>query len=330
MPAEILPLLRRVDEYLEERRRQLLVVFDQFEEYLIALDREPKREDPLRPLLAELQGRSALGSIRVLLAFRSDYEGDISRLDLPRLGQDVNWKQVDSFPEPRARDFLHDGFEGKGIGPDLIDQVVRHASELDETRGKVRPVVLNMIGLALASRSGKVGSVLGPRESQGLMLDHIRDGLKNPLARDYAPQILEEMVTPEGRKQKPASAADLSERTKLDVPLIQGCLARLQWLGFVRPFQSDHEQAAGTQVWEVSHDFIARLLSLILPGWKPSIWSRLIRAALGPALVTLGIVAVLGISPRRLRPRRHHTISKESRGPAITGHRSPPDVGRSI
>jgi hypothetical protein len=78
--------------------------------------------------------------------------------------------------------------------------------------------------------------------------------------------------------------------------MVQGCLNRLDLLGFVRPFVADREQSAEAQVWEVSHDFVARLLSLILPAWKPSLWSRL-RRGLGPALMGLGIVAVLVLMP---------------------------------
>ena len=153
-----------MDDRLEEGDRHLLVLIDQFEEFLIFLDREPERQQPLRQLLANLH-RDPPKRIRLLRALRSDYEGDISRLDLPCLQQDGNWKQVDSFSENQARDFLRGGFEGPSLGSGLIDKVIRHASELDETRGKIRPVVLNMIGLVLASRSGQAGCSARARPS---------------------------------------------------------------------------------------------------------------------------------------------------------------------
>ncbi len=113
--------------------------------------------------------------------------------------------------------------------------MVRHASDLDETPGKVRPVVLNMLGKALEARTGQADRMLDPRAAQRLMFDHVRDCLRDPLARDTAPTVLGKMITPEGRKEPPCSADDLAQQTMLSAPLIQGCLAHLQLRGFVRP-----------------------------------------------------------------------------------------------
>jgi nucleoside phosphorylase len=294
LPTETLPLLRRVDDRLADQDQRLLVMIDQFEDILVFLDREPEpRQEELRQWLSSLS-REPLRRIRFLLVMRFEYLGDLSRIGLPRPELDRNWKQVEPFTEAEAREFLRGGFGEQGLGTELIEAVVHHASELDEVRGKVRPVVLNMIGLALAARSGRAGRVLNPREAQRLMFDHVREGLKDPLARDHAPGVLSKMINPAGTREPPASAGDLAGRTGLDVPLVQGCLNRLSSLGFVRSFDSDRERTAGTQVWEVSHDYVARLLSLVLPGWKPSPWSRL-RRAFGPVLMVLGIAGVFGL-----------------------------------
>jgi GNAT superfamily N-acetyltransferase len=299
-------LLRRVDERLKNQGRRLLVVLDQFEEFFVFYERSRAQLAPLLGLLADLR-REPLENVRLLLTLRSDYLEDIAWVEeLPRLEQDRNWKQVGPFTETEARAFLRAGFQGPGLGAELIAAVVRHASELDETRGKVRPVVLNMLGLALAARGGQAGRVLNPREAQRLMFDHVREGLNDPLSRDRASQLLAKMITPEGKKERPASASDLARKTGLGIPLVQGCLARLNLLGFVWPFDADRERSAGAQVWEVSHDFVARLLSLILPAWKPSLWSRL-RRGLGPALMGLGIVAVFALMQLHLdRERKRH------------------------
>ena len=233
LPGELLPLLRRVDERLKERDGRLLVALDQFEEFLVFHDRDSERQAPLRQLLAELE-RKPLDRVRLLLSMRADYLEDVARLGLPRLHQGLNWMQVDAFTEPAACDFLRAGFGGEGLGEKLIATAVRHASELDGVRNKVRPIVLNMIGQALAARSGAVNRVLSLGEAQRLMVDHVREGLNDPLSRDHAPKILATMVTPEGNKDRPATAADLAARTGLGVPLIQGCLARLD-LARVRP-----------------------------------------------------------------------------------------------
>ena len=292
-PVEILPLLRLADRRLKERGGKLLVAIDQFEEFLIFHDLDPARQAPLRDLLTELE-REPLERIRLLLSMRSDYLEDVARLGLPRLSQGRNWMQVDAFTEQAACDFLRGGFGEEGIGEKLVALVVRHASDLDGVRNKVRPIVLNMIGQALGARSGDAARALRPGEAQRLIADHVREGLNDPISRDHAPKILATMVTPEGNKGRPASASDLAAKTGLGMPLIQGCLARLDELGFVRPFDSDPEHSQGSQVWEISHDFVARLLGLILPALRPTIGRRL-RRALGPALMLVGIAGVFGL-----------------------------------
>ncbi len=288
LPEDLTELMGRVSERLSNQGERLLIVFDQFEEFLILLNRHPEQQSALLEWLQALQ-QKPIDRTRVLLTLRSDYLDDLARLDLPRLHDGVNWKQVGSFPEWAARDFINRS--GLNLGPELVAAVVRHASELDETRGKVRPIVLNMLGRALEAKAGHADVVLSPREAQRLLLNHVRDGLNDPLARDRAPQLLENMITAEGTKE-PKSVGELAGQTTLDPALIDGCLKRLELLGFVR--EIEHQTEAATPIWEVAHDFVARLLSLVLPGWQPSFWRRL-RPWLGPLLMVLGILAVFGI-----------------------------------
>ncbi len=99
------------------------------------------------------------------------------------------------------------------------------------------------------------------------------------------------MITPAGTKQ-PMAVGDLARKTHLEVPLVFGCLARLVPLGFVRRVDPGDDGPAEHQVWEVAHDFLASLLSRILPGWKPSLARRLL-PWLGPAVLAAGIGGIL-------------------------------------
>ena len=288
LPRDLPALLRRVNEKLKADDQRLLVVVDQFDEFIILHGRDPARQAPLLRLLQDLQ-HSPLNRVWVLLVMRSDYIDDLPRLNLPTIHDGVNLKWVGPFIEPVAQDFL--ARSGLNLGPELIATVVRHASDLDETRGKVRPIVLNMLGLTLESRSTQASRVLGRREAERLLFDHVRDGLMDPLARDRAPAVLGEMITPAGTKQ-PMAVGDLARKTHLEVPLVFGCLARLVPLGFVRRVDPGDDGPAEHQVWEVAHDFLASLLSRILPGWKPSLARRLL-PWLGPAVLAAGIGGIL-------------------------------------
>jgi hypothetical protein len=155
LPKDLPLLLCRVDEKLKGEDQRLLIVFDQFDEFIILHGRDPARQAPLLQLLQNLQ-RTPPNRIWLLLVLRSDYIDDLPRLNLPAIHDGVNLKWVGPFIEQAAQNFL--AHSGLNPGPELIATVVRHASELDETRGKVRPIVLNMLGLAALPDSSRSGS----------------------------------------------------------------------------------------------------------------------------------------------------------------------------
>jgi hypothetical protein len=289
LPPDILSILRRIGDRLHDRDEHLLIVFDQFEEFLVLRGRDLKQQSALADLLRRL-GHEPIDRIRILLVLRSDYQPSLYELDLPRLHAGVNWMEVEPFREDAAREFL--ARSELNLGPMLMETLVRRASDLDETPGYVRPIILNMIGRALEARHPYLGvQQFGRRQAERLLIDFVHAGLGDPIARDHAPAVLSGMITAEGTKV-PKTVQELATHTRLLPMIIAGCLTRLAYaFGLVRQFEADDSGQVEQQHWEVAHDFLARLLSLVLPSWRPTFWARF-RPWLAPALISLAIVAL--------------------------------------
>jgi hypothetical protein len=289
LPADIRPLLGRVGDRLRDRNERLLIVLDQFEEFLIVLGRNPAEQAAFAELLVSLY-RQPIDGIWVLLVLRSDYQPALYDLDLPRLHAGTNWMEVGPFPVDLAQGFL--AGSKLNLGPRLMEAIIRRASELDETPGYVRPIVLNLIGRALEARQTTSGvQQFGRRDVQNLLLDFVRAGLRAPETSEYAPRVLREMITPEGTKV-PKAIEELAGLTAFAPKMIAACLTRLAFaFGFVRQLNPEDERSVEKQHWEVAHDFLARLLSLVLSGWRPTLWTRF-RPWLAPALIALAIAVI--------------------------------------
>lgn len=286
LPKDMLGLLRRVSERLGKNR--LLIIFDQFEEFLIIHDRDPQRLDALKKLLTKLQS-SPIEGIQVLLVLRSDYLGMLQELEisnlLPVMRQRVNWMEVSPFLERHARDFLIDS--GLKIGKKLMDDIFLQIREIEDTVGLVRPITLNMIGLILDRKAlTEKRSYIRRRGSSGLILDYLQESIQRPDVRDYAPPILHQMITKSGTK-KPKPVAELAAETNLSESAVTGCLLILANQGLVRRIDIK------TSVWEVSHDFIARLLDHVLNTWQASAMQKIRPVVLPATLIIWGAVFLL-------------------------------------
>jgi hypothetical protein len=91
-------LLRRAIQRLGERR--LLVVVDQFEEFLILADQE--RQRTFQQFLSE----EPIEGLTFLLVFRPEYEGLIQDQSWPKLQLDTNRKVISPFSENAAQEFM--------------------------------------------------------------------------------------------------------------------------------------------------------------------------------------------------------------------------------
>jgi hypothetical protein len=88
------------------------------------------------------------------------------------------------------------------------------------------------------------------------------------VARAILPHMLTEADT-----KRPVPIGKLSETTGLEPQVILGCLLDLELSGYVRQISRPAEIA--NRVWEVSHDFVARLLGPILKTPFQTFWGRL-------------------------------------------------------
>ncbi len=265
-------LLVNACAYLKGKR--LLVVFDQFEEFLIL--HEADRRAALEDLLQSLNDNPISG-LAVLLVARSDYIGQMQGLSLPSMNSHVNWKDISPFTEPISRDFLSKS--GLQIGPGSMDQVIQEASELEETKGLIRPITLNMMGIVLSRLAPASRAELPKGRRAGeLVKGYLRDSINQAEIRDHAPVILRPMVTSAGTKE-PTTVQELAEKTRINANAVTGCLLKLGNDGIVRRLD-DKEN-----LWEISHDFVARLLGQIVARWRLSLARRVLPWTAPTALV---------------------------------------------
>lgn len=284
--VEMRLLLKRACGYIRPGR--LLVAFDQFEEFVILKDAEKQQQ--FAQLLSSLR-RDPIEELTFLLIFRSDYIGLIEELQLPALRQDTNWKEVPPFTEREAQEFI----QGSGLQIDqkLLQEVLREAAEIEQRKGLVRPITINLCGLVL----GRFATGLqGGFRSGALISGFVRESILLPELHDVAPRVIPHLITSRVTKQ-PKTIADLAESTALEPAVILGCLRRLGQSdrSIVRPLDPNQQQ------WEISHDFLVPLLDSIVARYRISFWRR-IRTRLhwitaASALLTLVLILNLRKDP---------------------------------
>ena len=86
------------------------------------------------------------------------------------------------------------------------------------------------------------------------------------------------MITRAGTKQ-PKSVSTLAQETALHDDAVAGCLLNLGNQGLVRLID-EHDN-----IWEISHDFVARLLTHVLSTWRTGLFQRVRPWAVPLALV---------------------------------------------
>jgi hypothetical protein len=227
---------------------RLLLVLDQFEEFLILGQLEQQQK--FAALVANLQ-TAPIQALSLLLVLRSDYQTLLEDVGLPSLRHGDNFYQVGRFTIAAATGFM--ARSGLNLHPDTLDRLLTSAAELDETPGLVRPITLNVIGYVLATgKAVAVSADAGP-----LVRRYIELTVGQPAIRDFAPQVLEQLVTEQGTK-RPRSEQELVALTSLRRGEVRAVLNGLGEAALARPL----DPVEG--VWELSHDFVARAVTHFL------------------------------------------------------------------
>src|SRR5271157_57499 len=278
------PLLERACRSI--RPRCLLVVLDQFEEFVILQD--PDRQQRFGQLMSALREQPVAG-LTFLFVFRSDYIGLIEKLALPPLNQNTNWNEVPPFTESAARDFVQ--ASGLRFGDELLSDVLREAAEIEQTRGIIRPVTINLCGLVLGRFATGLPRGFRPGE---LVRGFLRESVLLPPIRDLAPVLVPHLITGYVTK-RPRTVSELAADTASDPAEVRGCLRVLGQSdrAIVRPL--DEAQ----QTWEISHDFLVPLLDSIVGRWRMPFWRRLRSWLPWIAATAMVLVVVVAANWRR-------------------------------
>ena len=266
----------------------LLVVFDQFEEFVILEDRT-SAEERRRFLVGvrELQQAPPPG-LCILFSFRRDYMSDVIAMQMGDLIPGQTFIEIDAFRRDAARRFL-EGAPDKP-GPDLVDRLLKGAEALDDVPARFRPITLNMLGLALQDFDRQVTG-----RPDRLVQGYMEAAITQPEIREIAPHVVEQMIT-EANTKKPRTVAELAAETKLGDHDVLACLVLLARRGLVR--QLDTAQ----NLWEISHDFVARQFAILLGRLRPSPWPKVAMNA-APALFILVLFGVAVGIPWHIKDR---------------------------
>jgi Leucine-rich repeat (LRR) protein len=253
-------LLEQVSAQIRPRR--LLIVVDQFEEFVIL--QNAGMHHRLRQLFHSLHEKPVEGATFLFVA-RSDYIGIIEKVGLPPLLQDVNWQEVPPFTEIAARDFVQSS--GLRVKDELLRGVLREAAEIDQTKGLIRPITINLCGLVLARFAAELPRGFRPG---GLIRGFLRESVSLPAVSGIAPRLLPHLISNYVTK-RPRTIAELAQSTGTDPAEVRGCLRVLgrSDRAIVRPVDADQ------QTWEISHDFLVPLLDSIVIRWTTSFRRRL-------------------------------------------------------
>ena len=246
--------LRKAGARAKEHGRRILVVIDQFEEFMITHE-DDDTVIPSQERLTKL-GRTCLTGLHILLVFRSDYEHLVYSLGLPTLHQSENWTEIGAYTTHDAIQFMMGGLPG--TSEVLLSRLMSGIEDVEGTSGLYRPITLNMAGMILYRDAGSLGQA-----PERLMHRYVSDAVRTPEIAEYAPRILNKMITDGGRRKPHLSLADLASDVQLEVSTVRQCLYRLSVMNLVRPLDS------GRNHWEICHDFLAQLIGNVLARSRP-------------------------------------------------------------
>ena len=238
------------------RNAKLLVLIDQFEEFIILGEEEKVAAFAswIRDLAA-----SPIPGVILLLSMRSDYQAKLDEWDFPPLRQGENWLQIGSFTLAAATDFLKKS--GLGLQPESVDRLIASAALMDASPGIVRPITLNVIGYVLSQGTTQATSL----DAGELVRGYVKQAVEGDATRTISRTVLERLVTEQGTKL-PVSESELIAVTKLRRGEVRAVLNSLSAAALARPL--DLTQG----IWELTHDFVARAVIRYLGRPEKTLW----------------------------------------------------------
>jgi hypothetical protein len=261
-------LLERISEGRKRKGESpILLVIDQFEEFLILNDE--KARVPFTDILHDI-ANTPIDGVQILLVFRSDYHPLIFKLELPSLTAGNNWQELAPYGRGEATLFIQGG--GRRLSPEVLDDLFHGLDRIDGTPGLYRPITLNMVGLVLE----RMGRMLEGDPAQ-LVQRYLSDCLIAGESRDFAKAILANMISDAGTKE-PRRERDLVALTHFQPWQVKASLAELGERGLVRLLESTGA------TWEVSHDFVARIIGQLIGRTKPPFTVR-VRPFIAPIVL---------------------------------------------
>lgn len=204
----------------------------------------------------------------LLLSLRFEYMPHLKQIGVPTFQQGINWQAVQAFRESDASEFLSAKETGFEIHGERLQHVLREAAAVDGTPRLIRPIILNMLGVVLRRIAGTEEA---ERPTRTLLADEVQRVVNGCSHRDVARPVLSRMLTDADTKHR-RTIGELRQETGLDARVVEGCLLDLELSGYVRPLS--HSGELETRVWEISHDFVARLLGPILKVPIRTFWQR--------------------------------------------------------
>ena len=270
-------MLSQSAERADRADKQLIVVIDQFEELL----RSDERESESGAALLAHHAAQPVSNLTFVLCFRNDWLGTPGERGLPQPHQGENWAFVDAFTPAAATRYLIDN----GIGDEgFAQQLVARAREVDDIALGVRPITVNMVG-RIATQMPDLARRLAPRRGSGAKLFHafVSRTLGRGQPREEVLAILRRLITSAGDRRPPVPEAELATDVRATPVAVVKATRDLQRQGLLR--------VAG-DAWEVSHDFVARVLHGVVERARAS-WLRTSRRYFLPVGTTLWLLTTL-------------------------------------
>jgi hypothetical protein len=248
--SDMKALLETACRDLQDRR--LLVVFDQFEELLIIHGEQGRPTQRAIELLKQIKSRP-IEHLTLLIVFRTEYQGLLIDAGLGPLNSERNWNVVDPFTTSGATSFLENS--GLKLKNEQITAILTEASLYERTKGFVRPITLNMIGLALDRIAVPRQAVaIHGFDAGGILLNFTTESLERADPNGFAKTVMKFMLSADGTKI-PQTIDQLHEKTRLRHGTIESLMLNCRTDGLVRILDEPR------RLWEISHDFVANLIA---------------------------------------------------------------------